>query len=357
MTLRVLEICAGGGGQAVGLERAGFHHAAAVEIDEAACATLRLNRPKWNVLCADVRTVHGKDFGPIDLIAGGVPCPPFSVAGKQLGADDERDMFPEALRLIEEANPAAALLENVPGFASAKFDDYRGSVERRLRQAGYETDWRVLNASSFGVPQLRPRFVLVALKRSAFERFEWPEAIQGRVTVGECIGDLMASRGWPGAAGWAVRAADIGPTIVGGSKKHGGGDLGPTRARLGWAKLGVEGKSLAEGPPERDFPVDGMPRLSIPMVARIQGFPDEWAFAGKKTAAYRQVGNAFPPPVAEAVGRAIRRALSEDEVSPKHDSSARPSRRRARQLTLPVTVDPACPRFVTAQAEPPYSAR
>jgi DNA (cytosine-5)-methyltransferase 1 len=112
----VLEICAGAGGQALGLEAAGFDHAAAVEIDAHACQTLRTNRPHWKVVEADVLELDGKEFRGIDLLAGGVPCPPFSVAGKQLGAADERDLFPEAVRLAGEARPRAVMIENVRGF-------------------------------------------------------------------------------------------------------------------------------------------------------------------------------------------------------------------------------------------------
>lgn len=117
----------------------------------------------------------------------------------------------------------------------------------------------------------------------------------------------MAANGWKGAKAWAKRANDVAPTLVGGSKKHGGPDLGPTRARMAWATLGVNGKSIAEEAPERDFV--GMPRLTVRMAARIQGFDDQWHFHGRKTAAYRQVGNAFPPPVAKAVASKIREAI------------------------------------------------
>lgn len=308
----VVELCAGAGGQALGLDMADIDHAAAIEIDTHACATLRLNRPGWRVIESDVRLVDGRQFKGVDMLAGGVPCPPFSIAGKQLGADDERDLFPEAVRLISECLPSAVMLENVPGFASAKFQDYRAKLARQLGKLGYSfLEWRVLNASDYGVPQLRPRCIIVALRSaSAGRRFVWPEPISDPPTVGETLRDLMAAGGWRGAAAWAKRAADIGPTVVGGSKKHGGPDLGPTRARAQWATLGVDGLGLANEPPSRDFPVDAMPRLTVRMVARIQGFPDDWSFAGKKTASYRQVGNAFPPPVARAVGAAIRDALA-----------------------------------------------
>lgn len=306
----VLEICAGGGGQAVGLESAGFEHAAAVEIDAAACATLRANRPHWTVIECDVQEINGADYAGVDLLAGGVPCPPFSVAGKQLGAEDERDMFPVALRLVREAKPRAVLLENVPGFSSSKFGDYRENLLRRLKRMGYIADWKILNASDYLVPQLRPRFVLVALRPEYWGAFRWPCAAETQTTVSDTIGDLMAAGGWLGARAWMERANGIAPTIVGGSKKHGGPDLGPTRARQRWAQLGVDGISLADAAPGPDFPVDGMPRLTVAMAARIQGFKDSWRFVGRKTAAYRQVGNAFPPPVAEAVGLAILTALA-----------------------------------------------
>ena len=111
MSLKSIEICAGAGGQALGLEQAGFEHVALIEIEPAACATLHLNRPKWNVIEGDVHDFSAANYrGEIDLLAGGVPCPPFSVAGKQLGSDDERDLFPEALRLVKECDPRAVML-------------------------------------------------------------------------------------------------------------------------------------------------------------------------------------------------------------------------------------------------------
>ncbi|MGI8854455.1 MAG: DNA cytosine methyltransferase [Thermomicrobiales bacterium] len=310
MGLTVLDICTGAGGEAVGLEAAGFALTAAVEIDPAACATLRLNRPAWNVIEGDIRQVEGREFRGIDLLAGGVPCPPFSIAGKQLGADDERDLFPEILRLIEQARPRAVLLENVRGLATAKFDAYRTNLIHRLNRLGYDVDWKVLNASAYGVPQLRPRFVLVAMPYALLERFQWPEPNDTPPSVGETIGDLMAERGWAGAQAWCEQANTIAPTIVGGSLKHGGPDLGPTRAKKQWEALGVDARGLADFPPGADFPADTRPRLTVRMAARIQGFPDRWLFAGKKTSAYRQVGNAFPPPVAQAVGEAIHTALT-----------------------------------------------
>lgn len=307
--LTCLEICAGAGGQSRGLELAGFSHAIALEIDSDAAETLRTNRRDWHVVEGDVRKLDGAQYHGVDLLAGGVPCPPFSVAGGQLGADDERDLFPEALRLVREAGPAAVMLENVKGLAERKFSDYRQAVIAELEHLGYEIHWQVLNACEYGVPQLRPRFVLVAIKRRYAVHFTWPTPTDTPQTVGQVLYPLMAANGWPGAAAWARRANSIAPTIVGGSHKHGGPDLGPTRARADWLRLGVEGRSIAEDAPPADAPYDHIPRLTCEMVARIQGFDDSWEFTGRKTSRYRQIGNAFPPPVAQAIGSQIKAAL------------------------------------------------
>lgn len=304
-----IEICAGGGGQALGLEQAGFGHIDLVEYEAPACATLRVNRPQWRVIEGDVREYSAAHLKGVELIAGGVPCPPFSHAGKQLGADDERDMFPEALRLVEESLPIAVMLENVRGLLDPRFDEYRANVIATLKKMGYQADWRLLQASDFGVPQLRPRSILVALKSNVARHFEWPEAgLVKAPTVGDTLYDLMAADGWRGAKAWRSKSQAIAPTLVGGSKKHGGPDLGPTRAKKAWEMLGVDGRGLADAPPQKFF--EGLPRLTVRMAARIQGFPDSWQITGKKTAAYRQVGNAFPPPVARAVGEKIVAAIN-----------------------------------------------
>lgn len=304
--LTSLELCAGAGGQALGFDKSGFHHEGLVEIDAHCCQTLRLNRPKWNVIEGDLANFSGKNFQGIDILTGGLPCPPFSVAGKQLGSKDERNLFPEGLRLVHETRPRAVMFENVRGFLDPSFLEYRDSIKSDLKKMGYVTEIKLINCSDYGVCQLRPRVMIVAIRKDLSENFSWPEPQANNMTVGRLLYDLMQENGWD-AKEWRKRANTIAPTLVGGSKKHGGPDLGPTRAKKAWMELGVDGKGIADSAPSAGSNV--MPRLTNRMVARIQGFDDSWIFAGKKTAAYRQIGNAFPPPAAKAMAEQLSKCL------------------------------------------------
>jgi DNA (cytosine-5)-methyltransferase 1 len=306
--LSCVETCAGGGGQALGLEQAGFDHRILVDNERWACETLRANRPHWNVMETDIRSFSAQSWREVDLLAGGLPCPPFTIAGKQLGEDDDRNLFPEMLRLTSECEPRAVFVENVPGLLSSKFDRYRDWITAEFERLGYVIRWGKLNASDFGVPQLRPRSAMVGFRDGLADRFRWPSSSGTPApTVGEALYEEISAGGWRNAAKWRARASAIAPTLVGGSKKHGGPDLGPTRAKRQWRTLGVDGLGLVDKPPTPGF--RGRPRLTVRMCAILQGFPADWKFAGTKTQAYRQVGNAFPPPVAKAMGRAIRAAL------------------------------------------------
>ncbi|MFF6980685.1 DNA cytosine methyltransferase [Streptomyces sp. NPDC008343] len=381
--LTSVEICAGAGGQAVGLHNAGFDHLELVEWDPNAVETLRENAggwPGWSLERAkalrpmDVREfLKSEEFrnlgiekGDLDLLAGGVPCPPFSLAGKRLGKDDERDLFPDALEIVDALRPRAVMIENVRGILEPPevFIEYRAHILSKLREFGYAVPeinerelprdqdlemrrvWRRLDASNFGVPQLRPRAILVAIRNDVIERngveFVWPERL-ARQTQASVVGNLRKSMkercedfwdrnqdGEPARPGertgkkvfydWLIRAKKakdagrgVAPTLVGGSRKHGGADLGPTRAKRAWGAMGVNAMGVAndrkECDAERDLFRLAGPMLTVEQAAIIQGFPRDWDFQGKKTARYRQVGNAFPPPVAEAVGRAIAAVL------------------------------------------------
>lgn len=375
-----IEICAGAGGQAVGLHQAGFGHLALVEIDKHAVETLELNIQDhevwaWERENCDILATDVKEFNPfedlkkraeplkpgeLDLLAGGVPCPPFSHAGKQLGKDDERDLFPRMLELVDILKPRAVMIENVRGIKDPKFALYRDWITAKLEGGyflgddgefvdeqglGYKVcKWEVLEASDFGVPQLRPRAILVAFRSDVIEdlKYEWPTAThEDPVSVADSLEATMRERYeqpyFKGAHKTRAKAAfnrwlttarqrdnelkgkggGIAPTLVGGSKKHGGADLGPNRAKAAWKQLGVSGMGVANDietckvkqTEERDlFGPDG-PMLTVRQAAIIQGFPSEWEFTGGKTAQYRQVGNAFPPPVAKAVGQSIIEVL------------------------------------------------
>lgn len=352
-----VEICAGAGGQAVGLHNAGFKHTALIEIDKDACQTLRENiasHEGWEgcrVLERDLT-----DFEPaeleippktLDLLAGGVPCPPFSAAGKQLGEHDERDLFPVMLNLVDSLKPKAVMIENVRGLLDSKFDEYRQRVvTSRLEKMGYQLCfWGLLEAKDYGVPQLRPRAILVAMQPEFAAPFkelslelkrEQKQKNPMFISVGEALHDSMRAR-YDAVAHdpraelafkrWYEKALEgVAPTLVGGSKKHGGADLGPTRAKRAWAALGVCGLGVANEPekmkePERDLFAPAGPKLTVTQAALIQGFPKDWRFSGRKTAAYRQVGNAFPPPVAQAVGEQIFAALMAGGAEPTVEDS------------------------------------
>ncbi|MER7919967.1 MULTISPECIES: DNA (cytosine-5-)-methyltransferase [unclassified Streptomyces] len=418
--LTSVEICAGAGGQAVGLHNAGFDHLALLEWDPHAVETLRANVgdwPGWSeerakaLRSADVREFlkpggvgnPGIEKKQLGLLAGGVPCPPFSLAGKRLGKDDERDLFPDALRIVDELMPEAVMIENVRGILEPPevFIDYRRDILGNLRDLGYVVPdikaswsaekqdlamrkvWRRIDASNFGVPQLRPRAILVVIREDVLEEsgheFVWPSRVEGKQAT--VVDELAASmerrckkfwtknkdgeRAKPGERtgkdvyqDWlrkASRAAEIGrgvaPTLVGGSKKHGGADLGPTRAKRAWEALGVDGMGIANDPdncdPERDLFRPAGPMLTVEQAALIQGFPADWKFQGKKTARYRQVGNAFPPPVAEAVGRAIAAVLRPEHRDEFLRDYAPDTREvsvdllEQEQMTFPLSVRPA----------------
>jgi DNA (cytosine-5)-methyltransferase 1 len=308
-SLTAVELCAGAGGQALGLHSAGFQPLALVDDDQNCAATLKENFKEANVYLEDLRTWNAKPFEGVDLLAAGLPCPPFSKAGKQLGSDDERNLFPVTLEIINEVKPRGIMIENVPGLLESRFDDFRSEFQEQFRKMGYISAWKLLNACDYGVSQLRPRVVLVALEKNLASDFSWSHPLEIKpCTVGEILYDLMAENGWKQVNEWKQKANRIAPTLVGGSKKHGGPDLGPTRAKKAWEGLGVNGHLIAQSAPQSDF--DGNPCLTVRMCARLQGFPDSWFFSGKKTAAYRQVGNAFPPPVAASVGRELFRVLT-----------------------------------------------
>lgn len=196
-----IEICAGAGGKALGLEMVGFAHTVLVEYEKDYCECLKSNRPEWNVLCQNVHQFNGRPYnGQIDPLSGGVSCPPFSIAGKRFCADDERDLFPQMLRLVQEINPRAVMIENVRGLLGAIFDAYRAWISDRLNLLGYNVQIQLLNASDYGVPQLRPRVIILGIHTDLMVFFEFPPKTPERtLPVGEILYDLTSAK-------WTMRS-------------------------------------------------------------------------------------------------------------------------------------------------------
>ena len=218
-TYTSVEVCAGAGGQAVGHRRQRdssiWRSSKSTRTPARHCAATALNGTSCSGIC--ITSVPGAPWprgrGPARRA---VPCPPFSAAGRQLGRDDERDLFPVVLDLAETIRPRVLMIENVRGLLQAKFDAYRGEVTARLERMGYRWDWRLLQARDYGVAQLRPRSVLIAAGPEIFGRFAWPRPHPGDTpTVGEVLRESMSARGWEGAHEWAAAADRIAPTLVG----------------------------------------------------------------------------------------------------------------------------------------------
>jgi DNA (cytosine-5)-methyltransferase 1 len=316
-----LQLCAGAGGLALGLEWAGFDPIMLLDKRAVACETLRLNRPHW-----DVREMDLLDFDPVedqqaydvDLVAAGLPRVQATATVNRLrGSRLELELAKATVMLMHAVQPRALLVENVPDLVTKDtFAAVREFIGNELDHLGYRYSWFVINAADYGVPQDRKHGILVALKGDAMDAFTEPaRRFDPPVTVGSVLLESMAAGGWTGASAWASQANRIAPTLVGGSWERGGADLGPRGTKTAWARMGVDGGTVADEVPGPDFEWNpaagrtGMVRLTVEQTALLQGFPACWQFAGRKTARYRQVGQASPPPVGEALGSAIRRAL------------------------------------------------
>ncbi|MGX9920444.1 DNA cytosine methyltransferase [Streptomyces sp. NPDC002248] len=312
--LRSLDVCSGAGGLALGLERAGFDPVLLLDNKGVACETVRVNRPRWNVLTTDLLDfdpVEHQETYDVDLLSAGPPRVKASAANGRLSSEGEERLLEATVLLMHAVQPRALLLENVPELAtSPAYAALRARIESELTHLGYGFHWFVLNAADFGVAQDRKHGVLVALGKPWADRFVPPAPTVSRhASVGSVLRRSMRSRGWPGADEWAARAISTAPTLVGGSENRGGADLGPRGSKRAWKRMGVEGKSLADEVPGPDTAPHELVRLTPEQAALLQGFPEDWRFAGRKTARYRQIGHASPPPLGEALGRAIARAL------------------------------------------------
>jgi DNA (cytosine-5)-methyltransferase 1 len=340
MNLSVVDLFAGAGGLSLGLSMAGWRVRCAIEQSADFIATHRVNMPDAEHLCADVREIDFRQFAPLGLLVGGPPCQPFSVSGKQLGSQDERDMVPEFVRAVKQASPTFFLMENVAGLTTPRFLPYLHGHIARLEGLGYDVHWKVLDAADYGVPQKRLRLFVIGTPRGCSFAFPKPShGPNGRrpyVTVRECLegcpadapnvakvvyaknpilrrspyaGMLLNGKGRPLNLNAPSKTI---PATAGGNRTHildRGGVLRKYHSHL-----------MAGGKP-RSGEVEGCRRLTVRESARIQTFPDAFQFTGKKSQQYCQVGNAVPPQLAKAVGAAILAAAKRWSASRKRSKA------------------------------------
>ncbi len=332
-----VELFAGAGGLALGMEKAGFQHLLLNEFDHNACETLRLNRPDWNVVEEDI---HSVDFsglcGKVDFLSGGFPCQAFSYAGKRLGFEETRGtLFFELARAVKEIQPKVFLCENVKGLMEHDGGRTLETITDVIKELGYSlVPPRVLKAVMYKVPQKRERLFLIAIRNDFADKvtFEWPAPFDRVMTLRDAFyaGDLYpvdvpesecqqypekkrkVMELVPMGGDWRDLPEDVAKEYMKGSYNLGGGKTGMAR------RLSLDEPSLtltcapAQKQTERCHPTQTRP-LSVREYARIQTFPDDWNFSGNMSSKYKQIGNAVPVNLAYAVGRAVVRLLNQIE--------------------------------------------
>ncbi len=334
-----VELFAGAGGLALGMEKAGFRHVLLNEYDKYACMTLRRNRPDWNIVEGDV---HDIDFTPlrdrVDLLTGGFPCQAFSYAGKRLGFEETRGtLFFEMARAVKEIRPKVFLGENVRGLLEHDSGRTMQTIRNVISELGYTlVEPRVLRAIQYNVPQKRERIILVAIRNDIASRvsFRWPDVAPDIRTLRDAFfagelytTDIPDSDGQkypdskrrimelvPEGGDWRDLPVEIAKEYLKGSFYLGGGKTGMAR------RLAMDEPSLtltcapAQKQTERCHPYETRP-LTVREYARIQTFPDEWEFAGNLSAQYKQIGNAVPVNLSWAIGRSLIRLFNDITAS------------------------------------------
>lgn len=305
-TFTSVELFAGAGGLALGLENAGFHHNLLVEIDRHAAATLKSNRPQWNVVCADAREVSYNELSA-DVVTGGFPCQSFSYAGNQLGFEDARGtLFFELARSIKELRPKIAVGENVKGLLTHDNGDTLKAMVSILNDLGYRVAFKVLRAQYLDVPQKRERLVIIAVRNDLTMPILFPREKDYTISMREALMNVPASEGQkypprkasimslvPPGGYWKDLPIDLQMEYMAGSFYMGGGKTGMAR-RLSWDEPSLTLTcSPAQKQTERCHPEETRP-LNVREYARIQTFPDDWKFEGTVNAQYKQIGNAVP---------------------------------------------------------------
>lgn len=327
-----IELFAGAGGLALGLEIAGLENVLLSEINKNACETLRKNRPTWNVIEGDVALIDFKPYkGKVDLLTGGFPCQAFSYAGKRLGFEDARGtLFFEFARAVKEVHPLICVGENVRGLLQHENGKILEGMVSILDELGYAViPPRVLKAIFHRVPQKRERIFIVGIRKDLAMSFEWPAEDKNIYTVKDALKkgrlfdtDVAESIGQtypkhkrevmdliPPGGYWRDLPIELQKSYMKGSFHLSGGKTGMAR-RISWDEPCLTLTCApAQKQTERCHPDETRP-FSVREYARIQTFPDNWEFSGSLTSQYAQIGNAVPVNLAEAMGRAIVRSLN-----------------------------------------------
>jgi DNA (cytosine-5)-methyltransferase 1 len=315
--LQCLSLFSGGGGLDLGFERAGFGHLAALEILDICGETLKANRPQWDLrsgsVHGDVRGAAFTSFRGVDVVHGGPPCQPFSTAGKQAGADDPRNMWPDFVRCIRQTLPRAFIAENVPGMLDRKFESFVAQNIIQPLEGRYTIFKFKLAAHDFGVPQARRRVFFVGF-RAARDAARWlfPEATHGDVDT--LFGPLLPRNTTRKSLGLPDIGFDVvAPTLRSGftGPRKTTGVLNSKAALKVWNELRVwpNGVQLTRSMAAAYPPENGHFRMSVGDCALLQGFPADWRFSGAAYQALGQIGNSVCPPVAYVVARQVARAL------------------------------------------------
>lgn len=318
-----IELFAGAGGLALGLEKAGISTLEFVEIDKSCCETLRKNRPNWNVVCEDI---HKTDFteyaGKVDIVTGGFPCQAFSYAGKKLGMEDVRGtLFYEFARCVKEVQPKIFMAENVRGLVSHDKGRTLSTIINVFSELDYDVQYKVLNAAYFNVPQKRERIVIIGTKRGMNIKYEYPTPNKKMMTLKEGLKGCPESEGQtyspkkkavlsmvPPGGCWVDLPEDVQKSYMGKSFYSGGGKRGMAR-RISWDEPCLTLTcSPSQKQTERCHPDETRP-FTVREYARIQSFPDDWDFCGGIGDKYKQIGNAVPVNFAYALGLALKSAI------------------------------------------------
>lgn len=324
---RVIELFAGAGGLALGLENAGLKAATLVEIDVRAADTLRLNRPHWDVRTEDVAKVAFTQ-GAAEIVTGGFPCQAFSYAGKKLGFEDTRGtLFFEYARIVNDVRPGLILAENVRGLVNHDQGRTLQTMLGVLDELGYAVQWRVLRAQYLDVAQKRERLVMIGVRKDLGLEHVFPEERPYTISLRDALAEVPPSPGQsyterklavmhqiPEGGCWRDLPEDMQREYMGASFFMGGGKTGMAR-RLAWDEPSLTLTcNPAQKQTERCHPSETRP-LTVREYARIQSFPDDWQFTGSVAAQYRQIGNAVPVNLGFHLGMSLRRML--DQLSPK----------------------------------------